>query len=217
MNFKIIAEGNTDYRVLKTIIQAIYPTSNVDVLVPTVDALSHKTIGHAGWENVAKYLQSDLFEDAVVNTDFLIIQIDTDVCEHPNFGVTPITLADHNEIEFYELIKLKLIQWIDTYELNTFTYYQDKIIFAICIHSLECWLLAHYVPQNELKLKKIKNGLDNLKRALNRNSINLIEPKDPNQYEVICKNFRKIKKHNIAREYSFSLDKFICQLESILK
>ena len=56
MNFNIVAEGNTDFRVLRIVIESILEDAVVNVLVPTVDAYSHTTIGTAGWENVVDFL-----------------------------------------------------------------------------------------------------------------------------------------------------------------
>lgn len=215
MNFNIVAEGNTDFRVLRTIIESIIDGAVVNILVPSVDAYSHKTVGRAGWENVVDYLKSNLLVDALDYSDYLVIQIDTDECEHINYNACSITLAEEDMKLFYETIKSKIIEWINSYCPNTYEQYQDKIIFAICIHSLECWLLGLYVKQNELSRIKIHSGFDHLNRALSRHNLCLSETKDPNQYEEIARPFRRRKNHENPRSYSYSLDRFICVLESL--
>lgn len=215
MIFNIVAEGNTDFRVLRIIIESIIDDAVVNVLVPSVDAYSHKTVGRAGWENVVDYLKSNLIVDALDYSDYLVIQIDTDECEHINYNACSITLAEENMELFYETIKSKIIEWINSYCPDTYEQYQDKIIFAICIHSLECWLLGLYVKQNELSRIKIHSGFDHLNRALSRHSLCLSETKDPNQYEYIARPFRKRKNHGNPRSYSYSLDRFIYTLESL--
>lgn len=215
MKFHIISEGSTDFRVLKTIIKSIFPDTEVHSLVPVLDVCTLKTIGHAGWEKVVEYLTSNFLEDSLVNTDYLVIQIDTDICEHTNFGVSPITLADNDQEVFYELIQQKIIEWIDTYEPETYDHYKEKFIFAICIHSLECWLIAYYCPNHELRHKRTKNGFNHLQRALSRSGIALNEPKDPAVYEKISSPLKKRRDLLLGREYSYSLNKFIFQLEQI--
>ncbi|MDQ9820888.1 hypothetical protein RFY44_18725 [Acinetobacter bereziniae] len=220
MRFSIISEGSTDFRVLKTIIECIFADSEVNCLVPVLDATTLKTAKdeHGTWTKIPIYLKSNFLEDALVNTDFLVIQIDTDVCEEPGFDVLGKTLADSNQEKFYDLIKEKIIEWIDSYEAETYSFYQEKFIFAIAIHSLECWLLAYYCKNSELKNKRIKNGFEHLQRVLQRDKkIQLSEPKDPNVYEELSKPFRKRKFHTKGREYSYSLDKFITTLEIIEK
>ena len=75
MNFNIVAEGNTDFRVLRIVIESIVEDAVVNLLVPTVDAYSHTTIGTAGWENVVDFLGSNLLKDALNNCDYLVINV----------------------------------------------------------------------------------------------------------------------------------------------
>lgn len=218
MRFSIISEGSTDFRVLKTILESFFVDSEINSLVPVLDASTLKTAKdeHGSWTKIPEYLKSNFLEDALVNTDFLVIQIDTDVCEESGFDVSPKTLADSNEEDFYNLVKGKIIEWIDDFEAKTYSYYQEKFIFAIAIHSLECWLIAYYCKNSELKIKRTKNGFEHLQRALQRDKkIHLSEPKDPAIYEELAIPFRKKKHHAQARNYSYSLDKFMCQLEDI--
>jgi len=171
MNFNIVAEGNTDFRVLRIVIESIIDDAVVNILVPSVDAYSHKTNGRAGWENVVDYLKSNLLVDALDYSDYLVVQIDTDECEHINYNAGSITLADRNMELFYETIQGKIIEWINSYCPDTYEKYKEKIIFAICIHSLECWLLGLYVRQNELSRIKIHSGFEHLNRALSRHDL----------------------------------------------
>lgn len=215
MNFNIIAEGNTDFRVLRIVIESIIDDAVVNILVPSVDAYSHKTNGRAGWENVVDYLKSNLLVDALDYSEYLVIQIDTDECEHVNYDASSITVADEDMELFYETIKNKIIEWINSYCPDTYEKYKEKIIFAICIHSLECWLLALYVKQDELSRRRIHSGFAHLNRALRRHDLCLSEPKDPNQYEFIATPLRKKRNHSAPREYSYSFDRFISALESL--
>ena len=218
MRFSIIGEGSTDFRVLKTILESFFVDSEINSLVPVLDVSTLKTAKdeHGSWTKIPEYLKSNFLEDALVNTDYFVIQIDTDVCEEPGFDVSPKVLADSNQEDFYNLVQAKLIEWIDSFEPDTYNYYQEKFIFAIAIHSLECWLIAYYCKSSELKIKRIKNGFNHLQRALERDKkIHLAEPKDPAVYEEVAIPFRKRKHHAQARTYSYSLNRFMCQLEEI--
>ena len=126
MNFNIVAEGNTDFRVLSIIIETIIDSAVVNILVPSVDAYSHKTNGRAGWENVVDYLKSNLLKDALDYSDYLVIQIDTDECEHVNYGASSITLADSNMELFYDRVQEKIIEWINSYDSETYEKYKSK-------------------------------------------------------------------------------------------
>lgn len=98
MKFGIICEGITDFHVLKHIIQSFNEQAEFQPIQPCLDETHKKTSEgmFGGWELVSAYLQSDNLEDVIVNTDYLIIQIDTDICEHSNFNAAPITLADED-------------------------------------------------------------------------------------------------------------------------
>lgn len=148
MKIGLICEGITDYIVIENIICGYLGIDDDDIyqLQPVLDETSQKQASDSfgGWENVLTYLQATDFVDAADNHDYLIIQIDTDICEHKNFGVGSMSLAQHQQPEFYDLIKQRLIAEINKRYANNFSKYADKIIFCICIHSLECWLLAHY-------------------------------------------------------------------------
>lgn len=148
MKIGLICEGITDYIVIENIICGYLgiDDDNINQLQPVLDETSQKQASHSfgGWENVLTYLQATDFIDAADNHDYLIIQIDTDECEHKNFGVKPISLATNNPEDFYRLIKNRLIEKINEKFPTNFQQYSEKLIFCISIHSLECWLLVHY-------------------------------------------------------------------------
>ena len=113
------------------------------------------------------------------NHDYLIIQIDTDICEHKNFGVGSMSLAQHQQPEFYDLIKQRLIAEVNKRYNDNFSKYANKIIFCICIHSLECWLLAHYQskPPTSPKIVNCENALDFLFKKVSTGSLEFMKIK----------------------------------------
>lgn len=213
MKFGIICEGVTDFHVLKHVIQAYFDDPVFLPIQPNLDETHNKTATgtFGGWELVAKYLKSDHFEDAILAADFVVVQIDTDVCEHINFGVTPISLADSDHQSFYENIRLKLIEWMDSYAADTYDFYRDKIIFAISIHSLECWLLAYHDSSNKkCKIKGCESAL-NIFLGKQGRSIS----KNAQDYIEYSKDFKKPKNHKVVIAKSTSFKLFIEQLASI--
>lgn len=215
MKFGLICEGVTDFHVLKHVIQSFFNgEAEFQPIQPFLDETHKKTAegNFGGWELVASYLKSQDFEDAVVNTDYLVIQIDTDVCEHPNFDVSPISLADSNHDEFYERIKLKLIEWIDSFEPDTYEYYKEKIIFAISVHCLECWLLAYHGQ----KKCKITGCEPELTATLRRKSkvLNTVN-KNVREYIEHSQDLKKRKNHTAILKNSKSFVLFVDQLEKI--
>jgi len=69
----------------------------------------------------------------------------------------------------------------------------DQIIFAIAVHSIECWLLPLYYT-NQTRAKT-KNCLDTLNRQLKKADGFSINPsqKNPRYYETISKKYCKHK------------------------
>lgn len=216
MKFGLICEGVTDFHVLKHIIQAYFADAEFRAIQPNLDETHKKTETgtFGGWELVAEYLKSDHFEDTIVSTDYVVVQIDTDVCEHTNFGVSPINLADSDHQAFYDNIRLKMIEWMDNFEPDTYDHYKHKIIFAISVHSLECWLLAYH--DTRPRSCKITGCAAELSAVMRRQSKSLnTVTKKVQEYIEHSKDLKKQRNHPpvIAKSDSFKI--FVDQLAAI--
>ena len=211
MKIGLICEGITDYIVLENLLCNYLTIDDEDIkqLQPLLDETDKKQANFGGWEQVLVYLQSTDFVNAVENHDYLIVQIDTDVCEHKNFGVSPISLADNNQAQFYELIKQRLISQINQRYNDNFEKYAPKIIFCICIHSLECWLLIHY-QTTQTKQEKITGCENSLNNTLNKQ--NLAYKKDYAHYNKLSQKI-KPKDIELIAKHSFSFGQFLQQVK----
>ena len=89
MKFGLICEGVTDFHVLKHVIQAYFEEGQFRPIQPNLDETHRRTATgtFGGWELVAKYLKSDHLEQTLADMDYVVIQIDTDVCECSFFHV----------------------------------------------------------------------------------------------------------------------------------
>jgi hypothetical protein len=83
---------------------------------------------------VLKYLDSPDFAAAFDFVDFVIVQIDTDVCDQKPFDVQKLPIDD-----LWDRVQFRLAQQIGE---ELFEQHKSKIIFAISIHSMECWMLS---------------------------------------------------------------------------
>jgi hypothetical protein len=85
--------------------------------------------------------------------------------------------------------------------------YEEKIIFAISVHSMECWLLPLYYTDNK-QAAQTKGCFDRLKRQLKR-SIN----KTYDDYDFISREYCKNKV--LMKNYSLnpSLKVFIGEIK----
>ena len=137
-----------------------------------------------------------------MNNDYIIIQIDSDVSE--NFEVSHND-ENNNKLPIETLvnrIKQKLISKIDSdfYEEN-----QHKIIFAVSVHSLECWILPIYQPDES---EAIDDCYENLKTAvLEKKNINI--KKTYRWYNTITESLLVKDKLTAISNKSKSLEIFI--------
>lgn len=203
--FGLACEGITDQVVLENILCGYFENlelgNEIAQLQPPFDETDQQR-GEGGWRMLLKYLSSTNFRDDVLNTEFLILQIDTDISAEliENYDkATPVEILTSNVIA-------ELVKNINQGEADFYEQQARKIIFAISVHSLECWLVAHYSEQSE-----IDDCYDVLKTLINPKEIRVV--KKPRNYEKLSKPF--LEKQNIeavaAKDYSFQL--FIQSLE----
>jgi len=141
----LVCEGGTDQRFLEWLLDGHYEGKIVaNSVQPTLDETDKNRQGNfGGWENVFDFLENpESIDNVFATNDYLIIQIDTDVCDHIKFGVSKTsTNGEKSSQELIDDVKAKLIEKMGPEKFNT---YKEKISFAICIHSLECWILPMY-------------------------------------------------------------------------
>jgi hypothetical protein len=131
----LITEGVTDRPILSAIIHAFAEQYLPEQ--PIVNILHPKEQEPGGWTRVFNYCASDEIRDAFKFNDYVVIQIDTDRHLDKGYDVPQCSTT----IELIAAVKSKLIEkmGIDFYETN-----EKKILFAICIDAVECWLLPFY-------------------------------------------------------------------------
>ena len=208
LNFFLITEGPTDQAVLRNILIGLYG-ADVEVtglprLRDTTDSIRMESDSFGGWEQVLEFCQHENFEELLAFNDYVIIQIDTDMGEHINFGV-PLT---HNGIDrpvenLVDEVRNKIISYInqDSYQRN-----KSQFKFAISVHSLECWLLPLYA-KSKTHFSKIKNCAKQLERDVNRHGIDYIKEYRP--YDNLSIQFRKRKELEKAKQHQQSLALFL--------
>jgi hypothetical protein len=205
MLFGLACEGITDQITIENILCGYFenPELNEDIteLQPPFDE-TDQTQGGGGWPILLKYLTSTRFRDDVLNTEFVILQIDSDIADKlgvahkDNFG---------NDLPAELLISGVRIKLIESINIGVPEFYEThaaKIIFAICVHSLECWLVAYHAEQlaihdcfevlktvinpNVIRVTKKQKNYDQLSRPfLDRINIDAVVKKDPSFHVFI--------------------------------
>jgi len=148
--FGIIGEGCTDKIVIESILRGFFVGQDLE---NEINPLPEADKG--GWKVICDYLTSKDFRSDVSNHETLILQIDTDITtkeeDSIKFGVSHRD-QQGRELTVEELIvkvKDKLIGEINSGKNGFYELYADKIIFAISVHSTECWLVAYFSEQVE--------------------------------------------------------------------
>jgi hypothetical protein len=209
--FALIAEGITDQVVLDAILNGHYRgqlDDEVDTnsLQPLRDATDGSRVAEeefGGWELVLEYCADhERLVEALEFNDYLVIQIDTDCGEHPNFGV-PLTVGGKDR-PVHELVEETQKVIIAALGADFYQEYQDRILFAICVHSLECWLFSLHESDNNKK-NRSKSCEKHLGVVARKNGI--LYQKDYPIYDDLSREYRKkgvIARHKRAMTASKS-------------
>ncbi|BBB30323.1 hypothetical protein [Neptunomonas japonica] len=220
MDFGLACEGITDHVVIENILCGFFEediTDNIAYLQPPLDETDSKQLDFGGWNQLISYLSGQTFREDVLNQKYIIIQIDTDISQEKGFDV-PFYDEDNKELAVDELINrviIRLEQAIDFGEARFSDLHRDKIIYCICVHSLECWILAHYLKARPSSTKT-KGCFNKLKRELAKSKRNPVLTKDKDTYDHISMPFYNSKKAiESAASNDISMDIFIRKLEAI--
>lgn len=206
--FALISEGWTDVAVIENIIYGMLgDDAVVNPLMPLrdeTDLARHSNQNFSNWELVLEYLSTDQINLALATNDYLIVQIDTDMAERPEFGVQLTTNGTTKPIaqivdECKNLLQSRLPNNLPPED-------QDRVIFAIPVLTTECWLVGLH---NELH-KHTPNKANNCEQRLLVNLKGRHKVvKDYKCYQSLSKGFRKPKALASTRQRVECLDLFI--------
>lgn len=208
INIGLIYEGATDYQVIENILIGYLGEDNFDLvaLQPLLDE-TDKQINYGGWEGVLIYCSSPQFLESLEIKDFLVIQIDTDqIFTHKFFSEINTSLP------YQDLYKEILQKFENIIGPKIFSKYREKIIFAISISTIECWLLVLHCKKHQ---DATNNCLHRLSECLKKEN-SKINPKfkKPKEYDILSRNFNKQKNLMANYQRNPSLDSFIQELKS---
>jgi hypothetical protein len=212
MKFGLITEGPTDQTVIKSLLVRFFadPAVKITTVQPNTDSTDSAN-HYGGWKLVLDYCKSPDMTTALEINDYVVIQIDTDVCEE--YGVAKRENgANLSADEIIERIKGIIVDCIGA---DLYTQYKHKIIFAISYESIECWLLPLYLTGNNRS--KTLNCCDVLSRELSRRTDFFIDcnSKKPLYYKEICKEIKRKEQIVSISVHNNSFEQFVAQLSSI--
>jgi len=210
-SFALITEGITDQVAISAVLYGLYDEEpEIRPVQPLRDATDEARQGNrAGWEKVFEYCSLDDFAAVFATNDYVIIQVDTDVCGHPNF---PVSVVDENgeraAADLVEEVRSFINGKIAPAILET---YGRRIFFAISVHSLECWLLPLYGATAGDK-GRTKSCESHLPRVLNRKDIAF--KKDYRTYTKLAKGLEKRAGIDTVSKHNESFALFVASLPS---
>ena len=212
ISFGLITEGLTDQIVIENILAGYFKTPDLDIrpLQPERDKKDeNKFKGYGSWSQVFAYCRLKDFQDSFQFNDYIIIQIDTDTSQE--YGIPQ---QDENGEFTPEKLIEKVIEKFKDEIIGEDFYgkYQQRIIRAISVHSIECWLLPLYYKDN--KKSNFKNCLGTLNKQLEKKHGFTIDAKKPQYYRQISEKYRKHRDLMACYQHNPSLKSFVVDIES---
>lgn len=189
MTVGIISEGYTDQLVLDNIIIGYFGSDDcveVNYLQPFRDETDLSAHDGGGWANLIDYCAAEeRINSALTASDYLVIHLDTDILANLQTDVT----GNESVEDLVEKAKSVLIDKIagDIYSQNA-----EKFLFAISVHSIECWILVLLEDQPR-KRNQAVNCLDRVNRKLTPQGYS-IDPRNKNHF--------KDQYHGLSEEFS---------------
>ncbi len=219
MNIALICEGVSEVNVLKHIVERFFGDFDVSVhaFQPTIEE-NGKQETFGGWYEVLSHCNDENVKNALATNDYLIIQIDTDTCHKPNYEA--ISEEEKRKgIEFETLYERVVDRLLRNISQELYAEVKNKILFAVCIDEIECWLLPLCYENDKNKRCATNNCVFKLNEAI---------PKEVGQIPETQKNsdsakkayrfvLKKMKQKNIPAiaQYNYGFKKFIEQLDVV--
>lgn len=206
--FGLIGEGPSDHAILHRILAGYFddPSLAPNPLQPPPGV-------EGGWTQVLYYCGSDYFVGAFEFADYVIVQIDSDVCEDPGYEVSR---RDANGVErsiddLIDAIRERLVRAMGEAVYQRF---RERILFAICVDSIECWLLPLFFQDG--RRAKTTNCLGTLNQRLSATLGFSIDEKNKQikYYQKILRSYPKRKQLPSFYQSNPSLSRSVAELET---
>jgi len=218
MRIALATEGKSEHWIIKHIVETYFKGTEIlfRQIQPQIVNYTQETPG--GWLEILKFCEkTDDIKSALIEADYLVIQIDTDASQNINYGVSHTKQGNiaKTKDELYIGVVGKLNSLINA---NILEEYGEKIVFAICIHTIECWLLPIYYTNNHKS--GTQNCLTVLNTELRKQNLDILPPKGQKNkrklaYESILRNLRAKKDIVKSATHNVGYKKFVDSLEAL--
>lgn len=163
LKFGLACEGITDHAVLESILLGTFDNLDEDEIIRLQPSDPQK----GGWNALIQYLGHSRFREDLNIVTYVIIQIDTDIAEDANIQIQD---DNGNRLSDQQIVLNTISRLTQEIENNHKDYVdiQGKIIFAISVESIECWLInSHARDSSEYCNHDIK-CFDTLKHLIEK-------------------------------------------------
>ena len=208
----IVSEGVSDYFILKHILERYLKEKDVYAipLKPKISA-QNKQVGYGTWQGAFEYIKGDdnlIVEAVKEGCEFVVVQIDTDVSVH--YGVES-NLGDKDAL--WNAVKAKLIESVHP------AFPKEKLIFAICIQEIECWLIP-FISSNQNECENTDRCLNIVNKhiraqgSIDKDNKNCLQAQKLYDF-VLCRK-RKPKEIGECSRYNYGFAMFVEQMDTIV-
>jgi len=217
MKFALITEGVSEHRIIKHIILKYFKGKEVEVNQIQPQIINNKQDNNGGWNEVLKYCESEKLLDIFIENDFLVIQIDTDESQNAAFNISHA--KQDNSLKTADELTHEVIKKITDSIAPELIAANKIFLFAICVHTIECWLLPIYYRNNHKT--DIKSCLFSVNAEITKKNMNPISPKDKNGYKArksydnILKNWNSKKSITDSAKHNLGFKLFIDSLANL--
>ena len=214
--FALVTEGITDQIIIENILVGFFNDPDIDInpLQPLRDETDrNRAISPGNWHKVLEHCSSENFRGAFLFNDYIVVQIDTDVAAQ--YGVSDRD-KEGNEFSVEEMIARVRAALIARIGREFYDRYTGRILFAISVQSIECWLLP-LLFSDKKKQSKTVNCLNTVNQALKSKRSFSIDPsnKKPEYYEAVSVEYTKQKRLMALYSSNLSLEVFVHELQKI--
>jgi hypothetical protein len=217
----LICEGVSEINIVTRIVSK-YLDDNISVraIEPETKTENGRLVqnGYGGWQQVLRHCNDETVERILEYNDYLLIQIDTDTANQQGYDVN--TQDANGQMKtpevLYQDVKARLLANISAEVQEK---YQGRILFAICMNEIECWLLPLYYTNNNRC--KTQNCVYTLNQALGKKNIGGIPENDKNDpyarivYGKVLKNFKNKKTIQDCAQYHYGFNELAKQLDAV--
>ena len=169
---------------------------------------------------IGRYLGTEHDINEIQPKTNVLIQIDTDQAQTAPFSVN--VLDENGQYCKPEVLHQRVSERILNNIPNLIDSERERVILAICISEIECWLLPLYY--NDSKRCKTTGCITLLNQKLSSNKIDPLPNGNKNNknsqgaqktYNIILKNLKKPKEIEECAQYNYGFYSFINKLKYI--